>query len=174
MKKTIPAAIVLLAAFYSPPQAHAQSIGPSTLNAAGGSATISGNTHEYSIGEEILLPTFTSGSLVVTSGVLQPVPFVTEGVENVAVLHGLEIFPNPVATDLTVAPAFGTRGSLEMVLFDAAGRLVRRTEAPLSTGSERQTIAMEALAASTYMLRLVWTADGAQPVSAAYTVQKVR
>ncbi len=175
-RKALAAATLFTAAFYSPPEARAQSVGPSVLNAAGGSAVIAGNTHEFSVGEEILIPTYTSGSLVVTSGVLQPTPFIVTGISDVAALQGVSVFPNPVTTDLHVAPALGGRGMLEMQLLDATGKLISRTSARLATGTEQQTIPMEALAASSYMLRLVWTPDGglAKPATASYTVQKVR
>lgn len=175
-KQTLAVAILLTAAFHSPPEARAQSVGPSVLNAAGGSAVIAGNTHEFSVGEEILIPTSTSGSLVVTSGVLQPSPFIETSIADVAALQGVTVFPNPVTTDLYVAPSLGSRGTLEMQLLDATGKLIRRSATRLATGNEQQTIPMEALAASTYMLRLVWTPEGgtAKPATASYTIQKVR
>lgn len=173
MKKTIPAAIALLAAFHSPPEARAQSIGPSTLDATGGSAVISGNTYEWAVGQMTSMNTYSSANLVVTPGVLQPAP-VPEGIADAGSIQGISIFPNPASTDLFVAPAFGRRGALQMQLLDAAGRVVRRQEAELTTGDERQAIPMQSLAAGSYLLRLVWTPDGAAATVGAYTVQKLQ
>ena len=173
MKKTIPAAIALLAAFHSPPEARAQSIGPSTLDAAGGSAVVGGSTHEWAVGQIMDMSTYISTSLVVTPGVLQPAP-TPEGIAEAGPMQGVEIFPNPVSTDLFVAPAFGKRGALEMQLLDAAGRVVRRQNTELTNGNERQAVPMESLAAGSYLLRLVWTPEGGAAAVGAYTVQKLR
>src|SRR3954465_12260692 len=63
---------LLLAALILSAPAGAQSLGPSELNAAGNSATAGGNTYEYAIGSVVGLPAYSSASIVVTPGVLQP------------------------------------------------------------------------------------------------------
>jgi hypothetical protein len=175
MKKKLLAAGALIGAVGLAP-AMAQSVGPSVLNAAGRSATISGNTYEYAIGTVPLMPTYSSSTLVVTGGALQPAS--TTGIKDrMPALSGIQIFPNPVSTVLNVAPALGGRGLLQMRLFDATGKLVQVSEATLVTGTEQQTLNLNDLAASTYLLKLVWTPDAhaASPASSAtYTVQKLR
>jgi hypothetical protein len=161
---------LLCAAAVSLP-AHAQSIGPSTLNAAGGSGIISGNTHEYAIATEVLGPT---SSLLVTPGPLQPL----QGPDGIKVATGLtghlSIFPNPAQTLLHLQPAFPTGGALSYSLADAAGKVVLRQSAQLVTGTEQQTLNLGSVAVGTYLLTVQFGEAGAEPQTATYKVQKIQ
>lgn len=153
--------------------AHAQSIGPSIIDAAGGSATAGGNTYEYAIGQTFAGSTFVSATLVVTPGVLQPLDNVT-GIHTPGFAAGdMHVYPNPVTTILYLQPAFSGKGVLVCQLYDAAGKLVLRREQALATGSELQTVDIAALAAGQYVLNVTWQ-QGGLTRTAGYKVQKLK
>lgn len=153
--------------------AHAQSVGPSALNATGGSGTIAGNTYEYSIGTIVLSQTFSSASLIVTDGVLQPILTPTGITQHNISAAQLSVFPNPVSTALFLQPAFAKGGQLIYVLTDAAGKSVITQSQALATGNERQEINMKHLAAGQYNLTVEWQ-SGDKHFTNAYKIQKIQ
>lgn len=167
-KKSI---LMLLTAMAAACSAQAQSIGPSTLNAAGGSGSIAGNSFEWSVGEMTMISTFSSATLVVTQGLLQPLSGAT-GVPNSPLITGnLVVFPNPAGYALTLQPRFQGPVTLGYTLFDMAGRLVLSRETVLKTGTEKQELVLQHLASGQYMLRVVLY-DKGQQHEAAYKIQK--
>ena len=149
----------------------AQSVGPSSLNASGGSAVVSGNTFEYAIGD-LLTTTYTSSSLVVTQGVLQPMPAPT-GISTPGIAASdLSVFPNPASGYLFLQPGFSKGGVLEYLLLDATGKTVLQRSVTLTQGNERQEIVMTPFAAGQYMLQVQWRQQG-QTYMNAYKVQKL-
>lgn len=153
--------------------ASAQSVGPSALNAAGGSGTIGASTYEFSIGELTMPQTYSSATLVVTDGVLQPNIF-SSGVSNPGIAaKELSVYPNPVQHVLFLQPAFSHGGKLRYVLTDAAGKTIYTQERSLSQGNERQEINMSAIAAGQYTLSVEWQ-QGGQKYNSAYKIQKLQ
>lgn len=151
--------------------ARAQSIGPSTLNAAGGSGSIAGNSFEWSVGEMTMITTFSSASLVVTQGLLQPLTGST-GVPNSPFLTShLAVFPNPADAVLYLQPKFQGPATLGYALFDMAGRIVLSREVVLKTGNEQQSLVLGHLAAGQYMLSVTLEEKG-QTHRAGYKIQK--
>ncbi|HET8809477.1 MAG TPA: T9SS type A sorting domain-containing protein [Flavobacteriaceae bacterium] len=124
-----------------------------TVNATGGSANISGNLYAYSIGEMVLVGTESSGTLVVTQGVLQ-----AEGTglgieEETLLAESLKLYPNPVANTLYLQPNFPGSGELSLKLFDLRGRLIMQQKADLNSGTERQQMDLSSLQEGTYLLQ---------------------
>src|SRR5688572_21995377 len=108
MKKKI---LILCSVCLCTSPAWSQSIGPSTINAAGGSAAISGNTHEFSIGE-LLIETATGANIVVTQGVLQPSPKPLGIDDTDFFADHLNNFPNPAEEVVFLQPSFASGGKL--------------------------------------------------------------
>jgi hypothetical protein len=151
----------------------AQSIGPSTINAAGNSRNIGANTYEYAIGEVVAGNTFANATLIVTPGVLQP-NLTPSGVTPQSIAAGdMKIFPSPVETTLFLQPSFNAGGTLKYALYDAAGKLVVSKESKLSSGKEQQSLEVAPYAAGDYVLQVLWIQAGKQ-YSAGYKVQKLR
>lgn len=149
----------------------AQSIGPSSVNAAGNAAVIAGNTHEYAIGG-LTVHTYTGPGLVVTQDVLQPAAQ-TIGINDKDFFAGsLNIFPNPAEETLFLQPAFPSGGKLSYSFYDAMGRVMEQTSVQLSTGKEKQSISLKGLAASTYMLHISYEQRG-KTYNTSYKVQKI-
>lgn len=151
--------------------AHAQSIGPSTLNAAGGGGNISGNSFDYSIGEMTVVSTYTSASLVVTQGVLQP----PDGPSAVAIetLQGLNVYPNPASTVVNISYQATESGKLSYSLMDMAGKTISRNTEDVAPGNFTTQVSVTQLPAATYMLQLVLQ-SGNVTHSTSYKIQKLQ
>lgn len=134
----------------------AQSIGPSTLNASGGSATISGGTHEWSVAENTVVSTYSSSSLVLTQGVLQPMPPATGISKLQNATDNVRVYPNPVQNELFLQCEFNSGGTLSYMLQDITGKLISRKEQQLSTGKEKITVSFDGLATGNYMLNVMY------------------
>jgi hypothetical protein len=169
MKKKI---LILCSACLCTSPAWSQSIGPSTINTTGGTTVISGNTHEFSIGE-LLIETKTSANIIVTQGVLQPVPQPTGIDDKDFFADHLNIFPNPAEEVVFLQPSFSSGGKLSYRLYDALGRSIEQAEFTLLTGKEKQTIRLKHLAASTYMLNVSFLQLG-KTYTTAYKIQKLQ
>lgn len=153
-------------------QGHAQSIGPSTLNASGGSASVAGNLYEWSVGEMTMISTFSSSGLVVTQGLLQPSATGGTGVGNSPqITQHLDVFPNPADYILYLNPRFRGPVTLQYSLLDMTGRTVLSQKAFLPTGTEKQSLLLSHLAAGQYMLSVVLDDQG-DHYNAAYKIQK--
>lgn len=150
---------------------HAQSIGPSTLNATGNSATLSGNTYEYAIGG-LIGNSYVSDNLVVTPYALQPVEPST-GIPTPGIsVSELSVFPNPASHILYLQPKFGKKGVLEYVITDALGRTIATRKISLEKGNERQEIDMSSFALGQYNLTVQWLQQGKVSLST-FKVQKI-
>lgn len=169
MKKKI---LILCSACLCTSPAWSQSIGPSTINTAGGSATLSGNTHEFSIGE-LLVETKTGTNIIITQGVLQPLPQPTGIDDRNFFGDHLNIFPNPAEEVVFLQPSFSSGGKLSCHLYDALGRSLEQAEFTLLTGKEKQAIRLKHLAAGTYMLNISFLQKG-KTYNTAYKIQKLQ
>ena len=167
MAKTIRKLLLAPAACLWVAGATAQSIGPSTINAAGGSATVGGNTHEWSIGEMTIVSTNTAGSVTVTHGVLQPFKSSTL-VNDPAFASLLNVFPNPAQSILSIRHSDLGTGAIAYALTDATGKIVARRSEPLA-GPATHTLNIEPLAAGVYLLSIE-----AGSRKAAFTITKAR
>jgi hypothetical protein len=163
---------LLIAALVLAAPAGAQSLGPSEMNAAGRSATVGGNNYEYAIGTVVGQAAYSSASLVVTPGVLQPQNPTGAGVPAIAAA-ALRVFPSPMENTLFLEPAFNGAGDLEYKLLNAAGQLVRERSVKLSSGTERQSLDVRGLAAGNYFLQVSWTGTGAAAQQSAFKLQKL-
>lgn len=152
--------------------AHAQSIGPSTLNAGGNSVTVSGNTFEYAIGQVMNGSTLTTGSVIITQDVLQP-SFTTGVDDNTIAANELQVYPSPVETTLFLKPSFNGKGLLQYRLFDLAGKLLLSYEAQLQLGNELQQLNVATLSAGQYTLQVVWNKSNTT-CTAGYKIQKLK
>lgn len=164
----------LFSLLFLPLAMQAQSIGPSEMNAAGKSVFAGSNTYEYAIGTVVAGNTYQSSSLIVTQGVLQPLIEEPSGVHEPGISSdNLSVYPNPVQEVLFLKPAFGTKGKLEYVLLDGAGRTILKSGATLEHGNELQEIPMSVYAVGQYTLSVTWQHEG-KSLSNAYKIQKIK
>lgn len=126
---------------------------PSVLNSTGGSATVGSNTYEWSVGE-VVVHTVSTPSVVVTQGLLQPMP-PGVSVGNVNSITGdIRVYPNPAKDVLVLQPRLAASSKLQYTLLDITGRTMSTGEAGLHTGQEKQTISISALPPGSYILRV--------------------
>ena len=145
------------------------------LNAAGGTAAISGNTYEYSIGEMTIVTTNTAGSITVTHGVLQPTNKPNSIAPQPWLATALNVYPNPALDEVFIKPSLPAASLLTYSLVDATGKLVRAAAtATLHTGGEQQRVSLSALAAGTYLLMVEATQPNGRKASEAFKINKLR
>ena len=157
----------------SAPLARGQSIWPSTLNAAGGSATVLGVQLEWSVGEMALVNTFSTPSIIVTQGVLQPENGVT-AVPEQTLASQLQIFPNPGSSVVNIRYTSAKEGKLSYSLLDMTGKLISSQKTEVKQGLNNQVIDISSLAAATYMLEVSMEATGNGTETTSYKIQKLQ
>jgi hypothetical protein len=104
---------------------------PQTINIGGGTNNDPSSyyRYEWSIGEASVIQTFSSATLIVTAGVLQPGTNTnTVNTSDQWGLNEIKVFPNPVVTQLEVNIISPQKGRITMLLYDASGRLMGTKE----------------------------------------------
>lgn len=152
---------------------YAQSIAPSTLNAAGASAVVGTNTHEWSVGEMVLVHTATAGSTTVTQGLLQPSYLSNADIheETSGAQEQFILFPNPTDGQISLQPYLGTGTELDLTLLDLTGKVLLRRQAVLHNGNEAQSVDLNPYAAGMYILSIQWRQDN-KSKQVSYKVEK--
>ncbi len=150
-----------------------QSISPSTLNGAGGSAVISGNVFEWSVAEMTLVNTATASNIVVTQGLLQPAPAST-GIRKGNILGKLfKVYPNPTSGVLYIQYNVSSKGKLKYTVQDIAGKYITGHEITVIPGQQQETINMAGLPNATYMLYINYQPDNGVAESILYKIDKL-
>jgi type IX secretion system substrate protein len=152
----------------------AQSIGPSTLNSVGNSAPIGGNVFDWSVGEMTMVSTFTTSSIIITQGLLQPAHIAAENVGNVQPLSGLKVFPNPASSVVNIQYVSPGQGTLSFRLVDLAGKVISNQTAAVTGGTNLETVNVTDLACATYMLEVTVNNGNASSESTSYKIQKLK
>jgi hypothetical protein len=167
MKKAVLLIPLVLAAITS---VNAQSVGPSTLNATGGSKVIGTQEFEWSVGEMTMVSTFTGSSVIVTQGVLQPSAAMT-GVQNTTgLINQLQVFPNPASSVVNFRYTSVLEGRLNYRLIDMTGKVISSQTMNVKQGTNEQQLDLTSLACATYFLEI--TAPGSETIS--YKIQKIK
>jgi hypothetical protein len=153
------------------PTVRGQSITPDVINSAGGSGTVGGNTYEWSVGE-VMVSTFTSTSLVVTQGVLQP-NLSSSSIPDAPSLSGINVFPNPAKSIVNIQFSAKDAGQLIYRLMDVAGRTVIEHTSDVKPGEVMRQLDIEKLACANYMLQVFFRADGKPEATNTWKIQKL-
>jgi hypothetical protein len=166
--------ILILMAFAGSINIRAQSVGPKTLNAAGGTGTAGSVEIDWSVGEMTLVSTFSGGSVVVTQGVLQPTDAWPVDVGNTALLKQLEVFPNPASSVVNIRYAAQAAGTLTYRLMDVTGKELAEKNVDVKQGIITEQLNISTLACATYMLEVsIRQADGKNETTS-YKIQKIK
>jgi hypothetical protein len=166
--------LVVFAAASCIPRAYAQSIGPSTLNATGGSNTIGGNICDWSIGEMTMVSTFSGSSNILTQGVLQNEIMINEGIGNTTLAERIQVFPNPASSMINLRFNAVTDGALGYRLMDMAGRIVTVNNADVKQGILTEQINVSNLADAVYTLEVYFTAANNATQQTTYKIEKTK
>jgi hypothetical protein len=104
-------------------RSNAQSISPATFNNGGG---FSGGS-EWSIGESVSIASFSASSILLTTGVLQPLSNVVTSINEYGPLvfgQQISIGPNPALNYLDFKANFSQIGSLHFQMLDAKSKIL--------------------------------------------------
>lgn len=131
----------------------AQSIGPATLNAAGGQSNIGGNTYEYSFGELTNTQTMTANNFVITHGVLQPFYFTAEGIDETAILTDLiSLFPTVGSGSFQVKIDVPENGKIDCTIYDMTGKVIQKQTSSKNSATHTMSFDIENLPAANYFV----------------------
>lgn len=169
MKKLIllfPLALSVLTA------AKAQSVVPATLNALGGTTTIGTNEFEWSVGEMVLVSTFTAGGTTLTQGILQPFDGSREGIETSELLKQLLVFPNPATTVVNITYTATTNGTLSYRLMDVTGKMLLADTYKMNMQTLTTQVDITNLANAVYVLE-VSIASEKGTTKSSYKIEKL-
>lgn len=155
--------------------AHGQSISPSIINSAGGSASIGGGYFcDWSFCEISLASTFSTSNLIVTQGVLQNnVNGDPTGVHDITALpKNIKVFPNP-SSDVVYLQSEGKSDSkFWYVLLDMNGKVILSKTEGVSLNDKIQEVNLSGFPAGIYILNITELKKG-QPLTQSYKVQKI-
>lgn len=153
------------------PLVRGQSITPSVINNSGGSGNIGSNTFEWSVGE-IMVNTFTTPSVIVTEGVLQP-NLSTSSIAVSPTIQGISVFPNPANSIVNIQLEAKSEGTLIYRLMDVAGRTINEQVSEIKAGTVTRQLDIKHLACANYMLQVFYKVPGAQEQSSTFKIQKL-
>lgn len=148
----------------------AQSIAPSIINASGGSHTISGNTYDWSIGEMLLVNTFSTSGGIVTQGLLQPQELTAVAINNA--LNEINVYPNPVYDMLYIQSGIKQETKLSYEIFDMSARKIMNSSILIS-GTEKFSIDFSKFQPGPYLLNISVIENGTES-HASYKIQKLK
>ncbi len=156
--KNIYASLSVLLIWFSLPamSLFGQTYIPATLNVAGGSNEITGGIFEFSIGEMTLVHTATAPNIIVTQGVLQPGQISTGIFDHQLGDGQIKVYPNPVDDVLNVDINLSLNGSLQLHVYDLAGKLISQKQISVLSGKEATTFSFAHFAAGNYVLNAVF------------------
>lgn len=166
--------LLLLIALFMATGVQAQSVGPSTINATGGSTIIGSDDFEWSVGEMTLVSTFTTPGIIVTQGILQPVDGPLGVPETAELSNALSVFPNPAADCVNVQYRSAGEDILSCRLLDALGKEVSCRKITVANGQAAGQIDIRSFAAASYMLEVTIIPKKGTPKLAAYKIQKLK
>jgi hypothetical protein len=171
--KTIYFFSLLTCLFLSATNADAQQ----TINVSSHSATIQGNTFDYSIGEMSLITTEKNTNLIVTQGFLQP-NILPNGVQTppsnmpIALSDLIKVYPNPTENILNVESIESVDAEISYQLFDATGKVVLSEKASWKAGNNKVSLDLKNFAAGSYYLMIRKPNTNGIPENFSYKIQK--
>lgn len=149
-----------------------------SLNAGSGQANLSGQVHQYSIGEMTLVHTARTQSLSLTQGFLQPHRILVESTSGSApsytdVLENIKVYPNPTQNLLFIECFANETSTVTYQLFDAAGHLIINKNSMQEKGTDRFTVDLRTFASGTYFLLITKDQPGQKRSTYNYRIQKI-
>lgn len=100
---------------------------PSTINAASSYGKINNQLYDFSIGEMVLVQTFTANNLVLTQGFLQPF-LISSNPTDLVIVNNILTPNGDGKNDFFVVKGLEKYTSNKVSIFDRAGRLLFKTD----------------------------------------------
>ncbi len=98
---------------------------PQVLSTSGGDFKNTQFQLTYTIGEMSAVSTLSAGNAIATQGFNQPDKFTVAFIDEPGLVNGINLFPNPAATEILIDFEQDVRSALRIEIFDASGRLVQ-------------------------------------------------
>jgi hypothetical protein len=149
--------------------------GQSILNTSGSSKVVNQMVHEWSIGELLSVYTYSTSSIIVTEGILQPVNLVTSIDESSLDQSQslITVYPNPTMDFVNIQIEDGVSGKVAYTVRDLSGRIVRQQEAEAQNGQNSIAVDFTQVVKGQYTLQIQFNKDGAA-INKTYNIQKIR
>jgi len=174
MKRSV---LLILLAIAATTVIHAQGIGPSICNSAGGTAIIGTDEFDWSVGEMTMVETFHDSintNVYLTQGLLQPADYLNDVVHNNTLLaNQLQVYPNPASSVVNIQYTSSTQGTLSYKLIDVAGQTVKGGNTAVQPGKTSAQINVSDLADASYMLEITTNAGNTGSESITYKIEKL-
>jgi hypothetical protein len=127
----------------------------------------------YTIGEMPLVTTEKNNGLIITQGVLQPVPFIADTLYECYSQTEVKVYPNPTPGIFNLQLRMLKKGKVKTLLFDVTGKLVQTNEFDYNAfyGTAYN---IQKLSNGVYYLQLFFTEAGTNSAKkCVYTIQKI-
>jgi Secretion system C-terminal sorting domain len=126
----------------------------------------------YTIGEMPLIQSWKNNGLMITQGILQPVPFIADTLYECYSQTEVKIYPNPTPGIFSLQLSILKPGTIKTILFDATGKLLQTTEFVYNSFASKQ-FNISNLSNGIYYLQLFFTPTGTSKArKCVYTIQK--
>lgn len=149
--------------------------GQSILNTSGSSTVVNQMVHEWSIGEMLSINTYSTSSIIVTEGLLQPVNLVTsidESTLNQA-QSMITVYPNPTMDLVNIQIEEGISGKVVYTVRDMSGKIVSQQDSEAPNGQNPIAVDFTQAVKGQYSLQIQFNKDGSA-ISKTYNIQKIR
>ena len=153
---------------------YGQSITPNILNASGGTATIATNVYDWSIGEMTMVSTFSSSSIIVTQGVLQPDTLHPIKVNNLSNSNHFNVFPNPSNEFITIESNLTSEGNLYISLVDMTGKVIFNIVEAVKQNIISKRINVSEMPNGSYILKVRIETNSQIIESTTFQIQKLK
>ena len=151
-----------------------QSPAQSIVNASGNTATVSGNTYSYSVGEMCAVHTASSATLVVTNGLLQPNAQTPDGINNLWLsTDKISLYPNPSATILYLEMQTTELATGKITLLDMSGKQVLARQENFTAGTNKIEFDLSPFANAQYVLQIQLSKSN-QQYAKSFNIQKIK
>ncbi len=138
-----------------------------------GQGTVGNFVISYTIGEMPLIKTEQSNGLMITQGILQPVPFIADTAYECYGQTEVKVYPNPTPGIFNLQLHMLKKGKVKTLLFDATGRLLQTNEFNYNSFSAT-AYNIQKLNSGVYYLQLFFTDEGSSKArKCVYTIQKI-
>jgi hypothetical protein len=145
---------------------------PSLINSSGGSATYHTVTYDWSVGEMAAIETFSTNTLIITQGFLQP--FILKGTPvDQSVTDHKKIMVNPDYGKQTCSleTSFEKPGKLNYLIVDLNGRTLLKKEINLKELTFKESINLSIYPNGFYLLKVRFTTSD-ETITQTFKIQK--
>jgi hypothetical protein len=150
----------------------AQSISPATFNNGGGFV----GGYEWSIGESVSIGSFSAGSILLTTGVLQPLSNVVTSINEYGPFvfgQQISIGPNPASNYIDFKANFSQIGHLSFQLLDAKSKVFIHKEQGSVFSTFQTRLQLDTYASGIYYIKVYFKPISGKLQTGVYKIIKL-